>query len=319
MLDQELARSSSGRDSMLTIGVFDGVHRGHQHLIGRLIRDAAATRRLAGVVTFRDHPATILRPDFKPRYLTSLDERIRLLRALGVDFVVPITFDVDLSRLHVRDFAARLQRHLRMRGLVVGPDFAMGHNRQGDSKTLAALGGEMGFTVGVVDLLVDGGHAVKSTAIRNALSRGEVAGVAEMLGRSFALSGTVITGHRRGRTLGFPTANLDVPPEMAVPPDGIYATWARVGKACYMAATSIGTRPTFDDRTGRSIEAFLLDFSGDLYGKTLRLEFVQRLRDELKFDTVDALLAQIGRDVELTRAILQGSGVGGQGSGAREA
>ena len=302
-IDQEVALSSPGRDSVLTIGVFDGVHRGHQRLIGDLIRRAVASDWAAGVVTFREHPASVLDSRFKPRYLMGLDERVRLIGQMGVDFVVPITFDRQLSRLNAGEFLARLQKHLRMRELVVGPDFALGHQREGDVKTLAALGEQMGFSLDVVDLVVDGDEAVRSTTIRNALNGGDVGRVASLLGRNFSLTGVVSRGVGRGRTLGFPTANLVVPDGMAVPGDGIYATRAQVGESAHMAATSIGTRPTFDEG-GRTVEAFLLDFDGDLYDRELRLEFVGRLRDEERFESVEALKDQIRLDVDDTRTLL---------------
>ena len=302
-IDSELAGFSTDQDSVLTIGVFDGVHRGHRHLISRLRSEATDMGCLAGVVTFRNHPASVLRRDFKPQYLTSLDERLRLLKELGVDQVIPVTFDLELSKLRAREFLALLRRHLRLRGLLIGPDFSMGHDREGDAKALAALGQEMGFSVSVVDLLRDGEDAVRSTLIRQALAQGDVARVEKMLGRSFALAGVVVRGVGRGRTLGFPTANLEPPQGVAVPGDGIYATWAHVKARRYMAATSIGTRPTFDERR-RTIESFILDFEGDLYEHEIRLEFVRRLRDEVKYDTVQALQEQVDRDVDQTRAIL---------------
>jgi riboflavin kinase/FMN adenylyltransferase len=273
-------------------------------LLATLVQHARDKDSLAGVITFRNHPASVVRPDFKLRYLTSVGDRVDLIKELGVDFVLPITFDTELSHLDVRAFVSKLHDKLRMRELVIGPDFAMGHNRKGDSKTLATLGEEMGFSVSVVDLLVDEGHAVKSTAIRNALARGDVSSVNEMLGRNFSVVGKVVTGMKRGRELGYPTANLETGPDMAFPADGIYATWAHVDGKRHMAATSIGTRPTFDD-PGRTIEAYLLDFGGNLYDKELRLEFVKRQRDELRFETVEALLEQIARDVDETRAVLE--------------
>ena len=305
-IDEELAQLAPQGESVLTIGVLDGVHRGHRRLITHLTREAADAGRLAGVLTFRNHPASVLRPDFKPQYLSDLGERVRLIRELGVDFVFPITFDLELSKLGPRDFLLKLQRRARMSGLVVGPDFALGHGREGDVRALSVLGEEMGFSVGVVDLLVEGGEAIRSTVIRQSLARGDVGRVSEMLGRTFALAGVVVKGSGRGHSLGFPTANLQVPPEMAVPGDGIYATWARLRDRCYMAATSIGTRPTFDE-TERTVEAFILDFDGDIYEQKIRLEFVQRLRDEIRYDTPEALQEQVARDVEQTRTIL-GSG-----------
>ncbi len=302
-LDEELAALSVERDSMLTIGVFDGVHRGHRTLMARLVEQARTTGRAAGVVTFRNHPASVLRADFQPHYLTTLDDRLRLLRATGVEFVAPVTFDAELSRLDAKAFAARLVSALRMRGLVVGADFAMGHGRGGDPTALARLGEELGFTVQAVDLLSDGELTVKSTSIRRALAEGDVETVARMLGRNFTIKGVVVEGERRGRELGFPTANLETPPGLAVPADGIYAAWAHFDDERRMAAVSIGVRPTFGEQP-RAIEAYLLEYRGDLYGKTMRLEFVAHLRDELKFDTVEALIAQMREDVRKTKEIL---------------
>ena len=302
-IDQEAAPYSPDRDTVLTIGVFDGVHRGHQHLIRQLVNEATGTGRLAGVVTFRDHPASVLRSDFQPSYITSLEERLSLIGSLGVDLVVPITFDLEVSRLSPREFIVWLQRHLRMRGLVVGPDFAVGHKREGDVKSLTTLGPEMGFTLKVVELLADQDQAVRSTTIRNALAEGDVTLVAAWLGRTFSVTGVVVKGVGRGKTLGFPTANLQVSPGLGIPGDGIYATRAHLGEKTFMAATSIGTRPTFDEGY-RTVEAFILDFDGDVYEHQVRLEFVQRLRPEEKYETVEALQRQVDEDVAQTREIL---------------
>lgn len=307
-IDDELAQASDKRDSRrgsaIAIGVFDGVHRGHQRLIAKVKQEASDKGCAAGVVTFRNHPNSVFNPDFKPQYITALDERIRLIEGLGVDFVVPVTFDKAVAGIRARDFAGLLTRWLGMRALVAGPDFAMGYKREGDVNALAAIGADLGFSVSVVDLLSEGDAAVRSTNIRRALAAGDVSGVAKQLGRNYAVSGVVVSGEKRGRTLGFPTANLEVGADMAIPANGIYATWALVDGERHMAATSIGTRPTFDGK-GRTIEAFLLGFDNILYNKELRLEFVSRLRDELKFDSVEALLKQMELDVEETRAILQ--------------
>ena len=302
-IEQELAQTHIDRDSVLTIGVFDGVHRGHQRLIAKVVAEANANGAAAGVLTFRNHPDSVLNPNFRPHYITSVAERTRLMEELGVDFVVPVTFDREVAGLRARKFTKLLSSNLRMRGLVVGPDFAMGYKREGNVDALSTLGAELGFSVSVVDLLSDGGDAVHSTSIRKALVDGNVKDVAKKLGRNFSISGTVVTGDKRGRTLGFPTANIEVGPNMVVPGNGIYATLAFVDGERHMAATSIGTRPTFDGK-GRTIEAFLLEFDSNLYNRQLRLEFVQRLRDELKFDSVDALLEQMELDVEQTRRLL---------------
>ena len=302
-IEQELEQAHIDRESVLTIGVFDGVHRGHQRLIAKVVAEANANGAAAGVLTFRNHPDSVLNPNFRPHYITSVAERTRLMEELGVDFVVPVTFDREVAGLRARKFTKLLSSNLRMRGLVVGPDFAMGYKREGNVEALSTLGAELGFSVSVVDLLSDGGDAVHSTSIRKALVDGNVKDVAKKLGRNFSMSGTVVTGDKRGRTLGFPTANIEVGPDMVVPGNGIYATLAFVDGERHMAATSIGTRPTFDGK-GRTIEAFLLEFDSNLYNRQLRLEFVQRLRDELKFDSVDALLEQMELDVEQTRRLL---------------
>ena len=303
-IEQELEQAHIDRDSVLTIGVFDGVHRGHQSLISEVIAEADARGAASGVVTFRNHPDSVLNPNFQPQYITGVEERIRLIKELGVDFIVPVTFDMNVAGLRAGKFGKLLRSRLRMRGLVVGPDFAMGYRREGNVEALSSLGGELGFSVSVVDLLSDGGDAVHSTSIRKAIVNGSVGDAAKKLGRNFSISGTVVTGEKLGRTLGFPTANIEVGPSMAIPGNGIYATIAVVDGERHMAATSIGTRPTFDGK-GRTIEAFLLGFDKNLYNKQLRLEFVQRLRDELKFDSVDALLRQMELDVEQTRTLLQ--------------
>ena len=302
-IEQELAQTHIDRDSVLTIGVFDGVHRGHQSLLAKVVAEAKTKGAAAGVLTFRNHPDSVLNPNFQPQYITSIAERIRLIKDLGIDFVVPVTFDMEIAGLRARKFTELLRSKLRMRGLVVGPDFAMGYKREGNVDMLSDMGAELGFSVSVVDLLSDGGDAVHSTSIRKALVDGNVKDMAKKLGRNFSISGTVVTGDKRGRTLGFPTANIEVGPDMVVPGNGIYATLAFVDGERHMAATSIGTRPTFDGK-GRTIEAFLLEFDSNLYNRKLRLEFVQRLRDELKFDSVEALLEQMELDVEQTRRLL---------------
>ena len=305
-LEEELKRVSPGRRSAVTIGVFDGVHRGHLHLISRLAREARADGLAAGVVTFVNHPITVLRPGAPVEMLMDLDERVRLLAGAGADFVAPVSFDRDLARLSAGEFLETLRDALGVRKLVVGPDFAMGRDRAGDSETLPALARSAGVDFVTAELMTDPAGMVKSTAIRRLIAAGEVSDAARLLGRDFSVRGVVVRGQRRGRELGFPTANLDVPPGFVIPADGIYATWARVegSETPRMAATSIGTRPTFDDGDNRTVEAFLLDFAEDIYGRRVRLHFARRLRGEEKFDSVDALLERMDEDVRQTKALL---------------
>ena len=304
-IGDELGAFAVRGDTALTIGVFDGVHRGHTHLISQLVDEAASKGLMTGVVTFREHPAAVLSPSFQAQYLTSFEDRLDLLGQTAIDFAVPITFDRALASLTAGEFISLLQEHLRMVSLVVGPDFAMGRKREGTIERLSELGGEMGFTLKVVDGLKDAdGETVRSTTVRSALSEGDVERVTDLLGRRFTLKGPVVSGEGRGGSLGIPTANVAPPQEMSTPGDGIYAAYAHLGDHKMKAAVSIGTNPTFGGQD-RTIEPFILDFDDNLYGSTLRLEFVRRLRDQVKFDSVDALLEQIDRDVAETRKILE--------------
>ena len=299
----ELAGFMAEEESILTIGVFDGVHRGHGYLMSRLKSIASGKRGRSGVITFTNHPASIVHRNFQPSFLTSLDERLSLLTETGVDFIAPVTFDHQVAQLKARDFISLLQCYLGMKGLVVGPDFSMGHNRESGVRSLVALGKELGFTVDIIDLQSKNGLSIRSTEIRRLLSIGDMPRASNMLGRPFSLTGIVEMGKARGRYLGYPTANLRIPPDMAIPCDGIYATWAQIAGNRLMAATSIGTKPTFGDGD-RTVEAFLLDFDRDIYGQELTLKFVERLRDELHFDSVQDLLTQMEIDVSQTRSIL---------------
>ena len=304
LVEEELASAVPERDTVLTIGVFDGVHLGHRFLIQRLREKAAEEGLLSGVVTFHRHPRLVLSPESGITYLTTLKERIRLLKSLGVEHIVTLSFTRELSQLGAREFIALIRRHLRMRALVIGPDFALGKGREGGSPTLKALGEELDFSVAVVPPKVWEGEVVSSTAIRQALSRGDVMAVSRLLGRRFALAGGVSKGDERGKLLGFPTANLVPEQEQALPADGVYATRAFLSETVYQAVTNIGVRPTFGGGQ-RIVEVHLLDFEGELYGRELRIELVERLRGEMRFASADELKTQITRDVTQAQAILE--------------
>ncbi len=303
LIEEELARAAPQRETALTIGVFDGVHLGHQHLVQKLRQKAAEENLLSGVVTFRHHPRLVLYPEVKLTYLTSLSERIRLLTSLGVELIVALSFTLELAQLSAREFVSLLQRHLKMRALVIGPDFALGMGRGGDASALQALGQELNFRVELVPAKEWRGEVVSSTAIRLALSQGDPRKVSQLLGRRFRLAGQVITGDERGRMLGFPTANIAPDLEQALPADGVYATRAFVGEVVYKAVTNIGIRPTFGG-SQRLIEVHLLDFEGELHGQELEIELVEQLRGEIRFASAEELKAQIARDVEGARALL---------------
>ncbi len=303
-LPQELAQERPSGPAAVTMGVFDGVHLGHRHLISHLHATAIREGATPVVITFRNHPLTVLRPDIKLAMLSTLEERLDLLHGAGVEHVAAITFDRDLSLLSAKDFILALKESLGMTHLVVGPDFALGHQRSGTIPVLQTLGETHGFPVEVADPFTLDGAPVNSTRIREALAAGEVSKAAACLDRSFALNGTVQRGEGRGAALGFPTANIGVVPGMAVPADGIYAGWLQIGSRRCQTAASIGTKPTFHDDGVREVEAHVLDFDGDLYGHPVRLELTQRIREQARFDNIDALVAQMHQDVAQVRRLL---------------
>ncbi len=303
---QEMRRFAPSRGTALTIGNFDGVHLGHQHIVRFLIERAAANGLQPGAVTLYPDPVRVLRPQEPMQYLTSLEERIELLRALGLELVVPLTFTSELAEAAPRAFISVLREELDLRLLIMGPDNAFGRNREGSPESMSQIGGELGFEVAVMPApLTSEATTVSSTAIRKALAEGDLFTVKSLLGRRYSLRGPVVHGEERGRTLGFPTANIAVTADRALPAYGVYATWAFVGETRYASATSIGVRPQFDGEHA-SVETFVFDFQGNFYDETMRIELVERLRPELKFDSVEGLVQQMQADVELSRQILKG-------------
>jgi riboflavin kinase/FMN adenylyltransferase len=300
----ELSTFTPERETLLTIGVFDGVHLGHRHLISKLTQRAAEGNFLSGVVTFSSNPKAVLSPRTKLARLITLEERISLLRGLGVDLVVPLTFTTDVAALSAREFVLYLKQYLKMRGLVIGPNFALGRRREGNAAALQSLGQELGFTVEVVNPLKSEGFLVSSTVVRQAVAQGDMQTTTRLLGRFLSLSGPVVGGKERGHSLGFPTANIEVDHEQALPADGVYATLGYVGGKMYQSVTNIGTDPTFG-KAGRTVEVHILDFTGNLYGQKLTIELVERLRAEVKFASPEDLIAQIKQDVEQAKTILK--------------
>jgi riboflavin kinase / FMN adenylyltransferase len=292
------------QNSWLTVGVFDGVHRGHQEILRRLTVGARANDKPAVVLTFDPHPATIL-GGREIKCLTLPEERAALLEQLGVDVVITQPFTRELSSVTAYDFMARLKHRLGLQHLLIGYDFALGKGREGNATRLTEIGSELGYSVEVVLALSDESGVISSTEIRKLIEVGNVAEAARLLGRAYSLHGPVIRGDGRGRTIDVPTANIAYSHEKMIPAKGIYACWAYLNHRKYQAAINIGTNPTFTpDKQTPNVEAHLLDFRGELYGRDLRLEFVARLRDELKYDSVEKLLEQIWKDIEMTRRIL---------------
>jgi riboflavin kinase/FMN adenylyltransferase len=297
---------------VVTVGVFDGVHRGHQRDVGRAKAAAGQMGLPVVTVTFDPHPDEVVRPGSHPPLLCSVRRRCELLAGLGVDAVCVIPFSHEFSQLGPDEFVrAVLVDRLHAAHVVVGEDFRFGHKARGDVALLAELGDKYDFTAEGVPLLTDGGITISSTAIRNLLSGGDVAAAAGELGRPHRVEGVVVRGHQRGRALGFPTANLEMLPHTAVPADGVYSGWlvsldpdgAEVER--WPAAISVGTNPTFDGRE-RTVEAYALDRDDlDLYGTHMAADFVSRIRGQARFDSVDELVEQMHLDVDAARAILR--------------
>jgi riboflavin kinase / FMN adenylyltransferase len=302
-VEDELARFTPEEESALTIGVFDGVHLGHKQLISELTKRASQKKLLSGVVTFRQHPEGVITAGKKLPLLTDLPTRIKLIKDENVDFVVPLTFSSDLAAMDAKSFIIFLQKHLKMRALVIGSDFAFGKNRQGTITMLKNLSEEMVFSVTVVPPFVIDGEIVSSTVIRKALADGDMVKYHKMTGRYFSLHGKVVSGAGRGGGLGFPTANLEISKGHAIPPDGVYCGLAHINGEKYQTMTNIGENPTFGDND-RTIESFLIDYTGDLYGHALSVDFIAKLRDEKKFNNIDELKKQVASDVKRGKEIL---------------
>jgi riboflavin kinase / FMN adenylyltransferase len=289
----------------VTVGFFDGVHRGHQAVIGRTV-DVARQRGLVPVaVTFDRHPREILTPGKEPGLLTTMERKAQRIAALGIEALAILEFDEDFSKWPPEDFVSRvLVEGLSTVHTVVGSNFTFGHKAMGNLAVLSDLGAAFGFTVEGVALLKLDGRPVSSSSIREALSVGDLDWPARALGRRHSIDGVVTAGAGRGRGLGFPTANLTVPARILLPAEGVYAGKAFTGDEGWVAAINVGTNPTFGAEP-LHVEAFLLDFEGDLIGRPVTVELWERLRDEVRFDSPDDLAQQIKQDVERTREVVR--------------
>jgi riboflavin kinase/FMN adenylyltransferase len=296
----DVPAESPGR--AVALGTFDGVHRGHRRVIGSAVDRARERGLVATVATFEPHPLRVLRPDQPPQLLTTLDRKIALVAELGVDELVAIPFTPELSRQSAEDFCAQvLAAALGARSVSVGANFRFGHGAAGDA---ALLRSRPEFETEVVELVEDGGDSISSSRIRSLLAEGDVAGAAGLLGAPYAIAGPVVEGDRRGRGLNMPTANLEPPRDVILPAKGVYAATATAdGIQPTAAAVNIGVRPTFETEGGLLVEAHLIGFDGDLYGQTLGLAFLERLRDEVRFESADELVEQMQKDVEQASAV----------------
>lgn len=287
----------------LAIGVFDGVHLGHQNLLRAMVEAARKDGARPAALTFFPHPREVILGQQEPFYLCTLEDRLALMADLGLELIITLPFTDETRRTSAADFVENLCRHLHLRQLW-GGSFGLGHNREGDLPFLRRMGELKGFTVRSFNGMVEWrGERVSSSRVRHALRVGDMELVSACLGRDYSLSGVVVHGDGRGRQLGIPTANLEYWPKLLLPANGVYAGYARLDGQRKAAAINIGFRPTVDGHT-LNVEAHMLDFDGDLYGQVLRLEIVARIRDERKFPNLEALVAQIKRDIIEASAIL---------------
>ena len=287
----------------LTIGTFDGLHKGHQSLLKSLINGAHAVGAESMVVTFDPHPRCVVDPNNCPGTLTTLNEKLFLLEQLGIDHVIVIRFDRDIAALTPSAFMKKLMPRMPVRRMLVGPDFRFGHGRRGDAEFLRTVGKRKGFSVEVSPTVTRGGEPISSSRIRRLILLGQMRAAAQLLGRDYLFQSVVEHGEKRGRKLGYPTANFKLPSNKLIPASGVYAARVEVDSVLRSGALSVGYRPTFGGQN-LTVEVFILDFEGDLYGQTLNMWVVQRLRGEKRFASVAGLTAQMARDVENARRIL---------------
>jgi len=302
-LEQELVGFNHNLDSLITIGVFDGVHLGHKYLISQLKQLAQEQGFQSVVITFDRHPQEVLTPLNHPPFLIDISEKTSLLNNEGVDSVIVLTFTRGLANYSAKDFLNLLKSKLHMRGLVIGPDFALGRHNEGNIETIRRFSHEMNFSVTVIPPATIGNEIISSTSIRNALAEGNMDKVQRLLGRPFDLHGQVIHGKGRGTGLGFPTINLNILSGQALPEDGVYATRVYIKGKTYKCVTNIGYNPTFTN-TERSVETFILNYHNNLYQEEVKIEFIQKIRDETRFANIEDLKKQISKDIEKTEIIL---------------
>jgi riboflavin kinase/FMN adenylyltransferase len=293
------------RDAYVTIGNFDGVHLGHIPILKKIIEEAHGENRKALVITFDPHPKKVLHPDIKPFYLiTTLEEKIQLLEEVGIDGVILLPFSLEFSKISAEAFVNQILWYtLHIRKIFVGHDYSFGKNKVGNVTFLANKGKKFGFGVEVFSAVKFGDETISSTRLRYAILNGNVKMAMRLLGRPYIISGTVIPGKSRGTALGIPTANIK-PEKELIPAEGVYAVIVQLEDNRYRGVLNIGFNPTFSDNE-RSIEVYILDFSENIYGKSVKVFFIDRIRDEVKFDTPEQLVGQIKQDVEQALVILK--------------
>jgi riboflavin kinase/FMN adenylyltransferase len=305
LVARDMAAAGAARGGCLSIGNFDGVHRGHQRILRELVSQARGAGAPAVAMTFDPHPIQLLAPDRAPPHLTTLERKSELIEHCGVDVLIVVPTTLELLQLTPAEFFAQVVRErLHVRAMVEGPNFFFGHNRAGDVRTLRELCDGAGLSLTVVAPVEYQGTTVSSSAIRRAIGAGRVADAVAMLGHPYQVEGVVSTGAARGREIGFPTANLTGITTL-LPPDGVYAAMAQIDGTRYPAAVNLGPNPTFGEQQ-RKFEAHLIGYAGNLYGQSLRVQLLDRVRETRKFGGREELVAQLERDVEAVRGVVAG-------------
>ncbi len=301
--DQKPQHNHNG--AWLTIGSFDGIHRGHQAIIRMLVEESHKNGSPSIVVTFFPHPVKILRGDNKPYYLTAPEEKNRILKSLGVDTILTLHFDHTLASQSAETFIRTLYQQLKFACLLIGPDFRLGANRSGDIHTLTQLGDRLGYRVQAIEPFQTSSEIISSSLIRELIRNGDITQANDLLGRPYSVSGRIIHGDGRGKHIGLPTANLDIWQERLMPAIGVYAAIAELGGRRFKSVVNIGNRPTFYEKPYlQTVEAHLLDFNEEIYDQEMRLNFIRRIRPEKKFDNAESLMVQITQDIQFAREVL---------------
>ena len=302
-LEKQISKFTNDQETILTIGVFDGVHKGHQHLFKKLNDIASKTTKHSTVITFINHPNTILTSNFLPSYLYNTEKKIQLIKDLNVNSVIPITFNDSIANLTAVEFIEILKRKINIHTIVLGHDFAMGKDRQGTKNEIINIGSKYNFLTANVPPYKQKDTIVSTSMIKKMILNGKVNNVSKSLGRNFEISGKVIKGFSRGKKLGYPTANIEIEPNIIKPSNGIYATFTTINKKIYFSSTTIGIAPTFKEQK-YSIETYIIDFEKSIYSQNITIEFIEKLRNEIKFENIETLKYQIQLDIQKTKNIL---------------
>ena len=304
LIDEEISAFKSLKPHTISIGVFDGLHKGHKYFLSKLISESIRSKTIPSVITFKTHPLSLLNPSIQIKSITSISDRVKMIKKFGIESVIPITFDKDLSQLSGEEFINKIKSIIKISSLFIGPDFSIGKNKETNNTNIENLSHKLNFKVFEIPKIKQDSSIIRSTNIRSLITQGKVDLASKMLGYSFFIKGVVEKGLGRGKKLGFPTANIKIPDNIILPINGIYATHVNIGNNKYFGATSIGNNPTFKE-TDKTIETFIIGLQDDIYDKNIYLEFVHRIRDEIKFPTAKELTIQMANDVENITNILK--------------